>query len=300
MDTKVTVAGAIGAGVGALQTPVFREFVDKKYPTINIPALKGFGTPSALSGMIGGGAGLAVGAIGMSKGKDGRQRLSDIYVAPAIDYGIVALISGILSGLYPAVTEADCVAKGGYWYNGACHKNPPTGTVSMENRPMVQQAYTPPGVMQSSVDMNLLKQMSAEIQRLSQENAQIRAQVQAAPQVSVYDQSNSQYRLPGTVFDKHLRYGFMDTEQPVTMQPAPGYPTEAARRSGFMDARGHLVPEPRSLDQQVMPYHAPPYGGPLAPVLQQPGQPTNAARRSGFMNGSKMQSVMQRFDFMGT
>ena len=92
METKVVAAGAIGAGAGALQTPLIREFVDRKYPTTNIPALKGFGTPSALIGLISGGLGLSVGAIGMSKGKDGRPRLADVYVEPAIDYGIVALV----------------------------------------------------------------------------------------------------------------------------------------------------------------------------------------------------------------
>ena len=230
METKVVAAGAIGAGAGALQTPLIREFVDRKYPTTNIPALKGFGTPSALIGLISGGLGLSVGAIGMSKGKDGRPRLADVYVEPAIDYGIVALVGGIFSGLYPAVTEADCVAKGGYFYDGVCHKTP-AAALSMQNQPGVQTAtsytYKPPAIASQSyippantqapaVDMNVLKQMSAEIQRLSQavqslnqENASLRTHAQV-PAIMVE---------PGQVTSKQRQYGFMEgvetTAQPI-------------------------------------------------------------------------------------
>ena len=228
MDTKIT--GAIGAGVGALQTPVLRQFVDKAYPTTNLPFLKGFGTPSSLIGTVGGGLALAAGAIGSTKGKDGRPRLSDNIVVPAIDYGIVALVGGIFSGLYPAVTEADCVAKGGYFYDGVCHKTP-AAALSMQNQPGVQtatsytykppaiasQAYIPPANTQApAVDMNVLKQMSAEIQRLSQavqslnqENASLRVQAQV-PAIMVE---------PGQVTSKQRKYGFMDgvetTAQPI-------------------------------------------------------------------------------------
>ena len=219
MDTRIT--GAIGAGVGALQTPVFRQFVDRAYPTMNVPFLKGFGTPSSLFGTVGGGLTLAAGAIGTTKGKDGRQRLSENIVVPAIDYGIVALIGGIFSGLYPAVTEADCVAKGGYFYDGVCHKEP-AAALSMQNQPGVQTAtsytYKPPAIASQSyippantqapaVDMNVLKQMSAEIQRLSQavqslnqENAALRTQAHA-PAIMVE---------PGQVTSKQRKYGFME------------------------------------------------------------------------------------------
>jgi len=219
MDTKIT--GAIGAGVGALQTPVIRQFVDRAYPTTNVPFLKGFGTPSSLVGTVGGGIALAAGAIGTTKGKDGRPRLSDNVVVPAIDYGIVALIGGIFSGLYPAVTEADCVAKGGYFYDGVCHKEP-AAAMSMQNQPGIQtatsytykppaiasQSYVPPARTQSpAVDMNVLKQMSAEIQRLSQavqslnqENAALRTQAHV-PAIMVE---------PGQVTSKQRKYGFME------------------------------------------------------------------------------------------
>lgn len=219
MDTRIT--GAIGAGVGALQTPVLRQFVDRAYPTMNVPFLKGFGTPSSLVGTVGGGLSLAAGAIGTTKGKDGRPRLSDNIVVPAIDYGIVALVGGIFSGLYPAVTEADCVAKGGYFYDGVCHKEP-AAALSMQNQPGVQTAtsytYKPPAIASQSyippantqapaVDMNVLKQMSAEIQRLSQavqslnqENASLRVQAQV-PAIMVE---------PGQVTSKQRKYGFME------------------------------------------------------------------------------------------
>ena len=228
MDTKIT--GAIGAGVGALQTPVLRQFVDKAYPTTNVAFLKGFGSPSSLVGTVGGGLALAAGAIGTTKGKDGRPRLSDNVVVPALDYGIVALVGGIFSGLYPAVTEADCVAKGGYFYDGVCHKTP-AAALSMQNQPGVQTAtsytYKPPAIASQSyippantqapaVDMNVLKQMSAEIQRLSQavqslnqENATLRTHAQV-PAIMVE---------PGQVTSKQRKYGFMDgvetTAQPI-------------------------------------------------------------------------------------
>ncbi len=219
MDPKVTALGAVGAGVGALQTPILREFVDRKYPTTNIPSLGGFGYVSSLAGIIGGGTGLAIGAVGMSKGKDGRQRLADSYIEPAIDYGITALLTGIFSGLYPAVTEADCIAKGGYFYDGVCHKTP-AATLSMQ--PGIQAAgsytYKPPAIASQSyipantqgVDMNVLKQMSAEVQRLSQavqalsqENAALRSQAMA-PAIEVGQV------IPGPVRSKQRQYGFME------------------------------------------------------------------------------------------
>ena len=226
METKVMAAGAIGAGVGVLQTVALREFVDKKYPLTNVEALKGWGTPSALAGIIGGALGLAVGAYGAGKGKDGRQRLADVYVEPAIDYGAAAFVGGVLSGWKPAVTEADCVAAGGFYYNGACHKTAATGIVSMQGAPQIQTAaYRPPlsPAYGQQPDMNVLKQMSAEIQRLSNENNQLRVQAQAPPAITVMPLQ------PGTVSSKQAQYGFMDPA--VT----PGQPTPRAREFGFMD-----------------------------------------------------------------
>lgn len=224
MDPKVTAAGAIGAGIGALQTPLLREYVDRKYPTKNIPGLKGFGYPGTLTGLIAGGSVLTVGAVGMTKGKDGRQRLADTYVEPAIDYGVVALVGSIMSGLYPAVTEADCVAKGGYFYGGICHKTPPAGATSMQGAPQVQtSSYRPPASVQQP-DMSVLHQMTAELQRLNQqiqslaqENAQLRAMAQShqaspAPPPAI----EVTQVIPGAVKRRQGEYGFMaDTQQPL-------------------------------------------------------------------------------------
>jgi len=191
METKVLAVGALGAGIGALQTPLIREYVDKKYPTWSIESLKGFGKPAALIGMGAGGASLLIGAVGAMKGKDGRQRLGDMPVAAAIDYGITAFVGGVMSGLYP-VAE--------------------TITTSMY-RPGVQAAYQSPGI-----DMNVLKQMSAEVQRLNQENAALRVQTQV-PAIMVE---------PGQVTSKQRRYGFMDGVE--TAQPLVGRRTEQLRK----------------------------------------------------------------------
>ena len=234
METKVMAAGALGAGVGVLQTVILREEVDKKYPLTNVAALKGWGTPSALAGIITGTFGLIVGVYGAGKGKDGRQRLADIYNEPAIDYGAAALVGGLLSGWKPAVTAADCAAAGGFYYNGACHKTAQTGTVSME--PQVQtaayRAPLNPSYNVQGPDMAAVRQMSAEIQRLgqavnalSQENAQLKAM---SPAITVMPLE------PGTVSSKQRQYGFMDPATNTMI--APGQPTARAKQFGFMDS----------------------------------------------------------------
>lgn len=226
METKVMAAGAIGAGVGVAQTFLLREYVDRKYPTTNIESLGTFGTPSALAGIIGGALGLGIGAYGAGKGKDGRQRFADVYVEPAIDYGAAALVSGLFSGWKPAVTEADCVAAGGFYYDGSCHKAPATGTVSMA--PKIQTAaYRPPAFSPEGNVMESLKQMSAEINRLGAENAQLKVLAQAAP--SIYVEQQQPGLQPGLVSSKQARYGFM------TQGIAPGQPTQRAKDFGFMD-----------------------------------------------------------------
>jgi hypothetical protein len=225
MDTKVMAAGAIGAGIGTAQTLLLREYVDRKRPLTNINSLKGFGTPSVLAGIGLGILGLGIGLYGSGKGKDGRPKIDDIYVEPAIDYGAAALIGGIISGIKPARTAEDCVAAGGFFYDDACHKTAQTGTVSMNIQPPEVQTsqYRPPlnpswNVQEPAVDMNVLKQMSSEIQRLSSENAQL---IQA--------QTMQPGLQPGTVSHKQQRYGFMD------MGIAPGQPTDRAREYGFME-----------------------------------------------------------------
>ncbi|MDD3813229.1 MAG: hypothetical protein PHZ02_01175 [Desulfocapsaceae bacterium] len=239
METKVLAAGATGVVVGAGQTALLREYVDRVYPTTNIEALGTFGTPSALAGMGGGALALGIGAYGAGKAKDGRQRISDIYVEAAIDYGAAALVSGILSGWKPAVTEADCIAAGGFFYNGSCHKTPQTGTVSMA--PHIQTAaYRPPlspSYNRMEPDMNVLNKMTAEIARLGEEvnrlgheNTQLKIQSPA----SYVEQPGLQ---PGTVSAKQARYGFMDPN--INSMIAPGHPTDRAKAIGFMDTGGN-------------------------------------------------------------
>lgn len=234
MDTKVTAAGAVAAGAGVAQTFILREKVDRKYPTKNIPAMKGFGCISALAGMIGGGTGLAIGAIGSSKDRTGRQRLADIYNEAAIDYGATALVSGLLSGIFPAVTEADCVAAGGYYYNGACHLNPPTGATSLgAGAPAIQTAaYKAPIPHLESTDV--YKKLTAEIQRLN-------AQTQALAQENAQLKAMNPLEVRGGTIVRNPRApsGFMtDTETaalPAVAELYPiGHPETGTRRAGFM------------------------------------------------------------------
>ena len=247
MESKVLAAGAIGAGIGALQTPLFREFVDKKYPTWAWTSLNGFGKPSALIGMGAGAAALLIGGVGATKGKDGRPRLSDMPVAAAIDYGIVSLIGGIFSGLYPVIPVALA--------------------------PSVQRAssftYKPP---QQAASMDAMQKMSAEIQRLSQQNAAMRTQTQSTQIVQP---------IP-TPLQK--RYGFMSPEKPLAPRAmfVPGQPTKAAREAGFMAPGTGIAPEHMFV----------------------PGQPTRISKGFGFMDGGStpvaaVQQMKTKFDFSG-
>lgn len=218
METRVIAGQIAGTSVGAIQTPLIRELVDRPNPTLGVEALGGFGTPSALLGLITGALTLGAAAYGASKGRDGRQRMKDEIVMALAGHGTVAVESGLLSGIYPAVTEADCTKAGKYWYDGWCHEKPKAGATSLE--PQVTKSYVPATVQQPSLDINVLKQMSAEIQRLAQENQQFRAQVQAQAQAA---QAKAQeppaiivQPLPGPVAEKQKRYGFMETE---TAQP---------------------------------------------------------------------------------
>lgn len=197
MDPKVTVAGAIGAGVGALQTPLIRVYVDPTYGSV-IPQLGTFGTPSALAGMIGGGSAIAIGALGMTRGRNGMQRLSDKVIEPAIDYGVTAFVGGFMSGLFPC---------------GAGGPGLQTATSYTYKPPLItSQSYVPPAHTQApAVDMNVVKQMSAEIQRLNQENATLKSQAMS-PAIQV------EQIIPGPVHQKQERYGFMsglETSQPL-------------------------------------------------------------------------------------
>ena len=101
--------GIAGATAGALQTFLLREFVDNSLaknflsntsstPPFLMKELKGFGSPSALVGIIGGAVGLIVGLAATLKGKF----IRDAGLAAGIlGYGVTALLTGALSGAFP-------------------------------------------------------------------------------------------------------------------------------------------------------------------------------------------------------
>ena len=98
-----------------------------------------------------------------------------------------------MSGLYPAVA---------------------TATVSLA--PEVQRAYVPPLVPSyNRMDMEAVQKMSAELQRLSGENAQLRTMVQTMQ-----------------VASKQKQYSFMDPNAQTMV--APGQPMPGAKGFGFM------------------------------------------------------------------
>lgn len=80
---------AVGTALGTAQTFILREYADKKYPDKRVESLRGFGTPSAISGIVLGGLGVAAGAT------TGR--------AGPISYGVCSLVGGILSAIFPAI-----------------------------------------------------------------------------------------------------------------------------------------------------------------------------------------------------
>lgn len=116
-----TISGATGGAlVGALQTFLLREYADNVMaqsflrntsgtPPLLMKQLKGFGSPSALFGIIGGVVGLAIGLASLLKG----AIIKHAGVGAALTgYGVTALITGGLSGALPtspwqAATKAD-------------------------------------------------------------------------------------------------------------------------------------------------------------------------------------------------
>jgi hypothetical protein len=229
---KPNTAGAVGALVGALQTPLVREYVDRKRPLLNVPQLKAFGTPSALAGIGLGGISTLVAALSLRKGA--KKLIKEENIPLALDYGVVALTTGVLSGLFPAVTAADCTAAGGYYYNGACHKTPATGTVSMNQAnammpgpgPFVPSVrYMPPPHATPSrfnSGSNVMEQMTSEIQRLSgavtalsQENSQLRSMGTTYPGQPTPALREYGFMGPGNATPRDGNYGFMDTGVPL-------------------------------------------------------------------------------------
>ncbi len=179
-----------GAAVGALQTPLLRQYLDPKYPAM-IAQLGNFGTPSAVAGIVGGSIALAAALYANAK-----RKLSDVKISALETYGTVALVSGVLSGFYPAVV---------------------TTTVGMA--PQVQTAqrtYIPPLVPSyNRMDLEAVQRMSGEINRLSGENAQLRTMVQSME-----------------VASKQKQYSFMDPNAQAMV--APGQPMPGAKSFGFM------------------------------------------------------------------
>ncbi|MCL5732875.1 MAG: hypothetical protein M1285_05705, partial [Candidatus Thermoplasmatota archaeon] len=119
-DVKVAGAATVGATIGAVQTILLRQYGDISMangflkntsgtPPLLMKQLKGFGSPSALAGIVGGIVGLALGLGIMLKGMVSR---SVTLGAALVGYGSTALFTGILSGVFPttawsAATTAD-------------------------------------------------------------------------------------------------------------------------------------------------------------------------------------------------
>lgn len=108
-ELAVGGAAVVGGLVGALQTIVLREFVDtpmaksfmtntSNAPPLLMKEMGGFGSASALAGIVAGGAALVVGLVAALKGKlvkNGAVALG------LVSYGAVAATTGILSGALP-------------------------------------------------------------------------------------------------------------------------------------------------------------------------------------------------------
>lgn len=102
VEKKSIAVMTAGSGVGIAQTFILREYVDKKYGQIpGLEGLKGFGTYSALGGIISGGITTGLGLVSVLTGKITRNEMIQMGL---IGYGIPALSGGILSGLFPAIT----------------------------------------------------------------------------------------------------------------------------------------------------------------------------------------------------
>ncbi|MGC9123784.1 MAG: hypothetical protein ACP5IB_06950 [Thermoplasmata archaeon] len=109
----------LGSAIGPVQTFMLREYVDT--PQANdflsgktttkpllVKQLKGFGTASALAGIIGGIVGLGLGLYSAKTGKILRTFNEQI---AALTYGASALTSGIMSGIYPTTAMQNLIAR---------------------------------------------------------------------------------------------------------------------------------------------------------------------------------------------
>lgn len=110
-DLTEGAAGAVGAALGVSQTMLLREFVDNDLantfitgassgatPPLLMKQFKGFGSASALAGIIGGGVATIVGGYSAYSGRWIRGRATRTGI---LGYGGGALASGIISGALP-------------------------------------------------------------------------------------------------------------------------------------------------------------------------------------------------------
>ena len=99
MEKKTIAIMTAGLGAGTAQTFILREYVDKTYGLIpGLEGLKGFGTYSAIGGLISGGATTVLGLVSVLTGKITDNENIQMGL---ISYGIPALSGAILSGLFP-------------------------------------------------------------------------------------------------------------------------------------------------------------------------------------------------------
>jgi len=98
----------VGAlAVGAVQPFVLRQYADTKFGTL-IPQLGVYGTPSALAGIIGGGAATAAALVGMFMNKG----LTDpLYQKVALAYGVPALVGSITMAALTQTVSANASAQ---------------------------------------------------------------------------------------------------------------------------------------------------------------------------------------------
>ena len=109
--SSVALGGSVGGLIGGLQTALLREYADSPLatnflkntsgtPPVLMAQLKGFGSVSALAGIIGGTIGLIIGALGVFKRKVIRNMT---FASAMFGYGLSALFTGVLSGALPTV-----------------------------------------------------------------------------------------------------------------------------------------------------------------------------------------------------
>jgi hypothetical protein len=204
VDRNAIIAQFGGTSIGAIQTPVIRQFVDAP-ATPWIAGIGGFGQPSALISIISGAITMGAAIYGSTKKNGGQQRLSDTAVLGLLGHGTAALETGVLSGLFPVPVAVAATS----------------GTMAGD--------FVPPQAQQmGGADMNMLQSMSAELQRLQTENMSLRNMQPQNMQTGTYPALIPQH----TVTEKQLKFGFMEPTPQEYI--APGQPTQAARELGFM------------------------------------------------------------------